>query len=229
MRKLSWLLFLIFAFCSCSTPNSAYDYEVILTDYDMTNAEDLSLEDIFELNNRFIEIGYSPETSKVREIDGKYSTIKVSNRTDAVKSLSSVRSLYGIDSLEFSCILDEERTDFRVFELQQLYYGIPVFGGYFRIAADYEGTTCYIRGDYIICSGLNVEPSYSKTAVKKVITDTYDGKVKETILFVYVGVDRKPILAWRIYLKTGDILNDKHIFVDALTGEILCSYPLAIA
>ena len=55
--------------------------------------EDLSINDINKLNNGNVEIDYDPETGYPREIWGLFTTLKIFNKVDAVKSLSSVLSV----------------------------------------------------------------------------------------------------------------------------------------
>ena len=72
-------------------------------------------------------------------------------------ALGSVKTLFGIEELNFVCTQVDERTDATVYWLDQLWQGIPVSGYGFRVEAGADGAAQFVSGSYL--QGISVDVS----------------------------------------------------------------------
>jgi len=191
-----------------------------------SQSEDLSIDDLIKMNDGNLRINYHPDTNIPRHIWGQFSTRIINTPEDAVKSLSSVRTILGIDQLLFACTEEEKRDNIQVFYLQQLYEGIMVTGGYFRVYAKNTGVPDSISGVYISGIELDTTPILSYKEAMKIISLEDCREVSETLLVVYTNPEEDCRLCWRFTVAANDVSRKKHIFIDANTGEIIISAPL---
>lgn len=187
--------------------------------------EDLSFERIQEMNGAALEVGVNPETGGIRELRGKFSTVNVRNPEDALLALMSVRTVMGIAGHEFSCARIDEEADQRTYWLQQLYKGVPVDRGLFRLVVSSAGEPQFVRGTYEEGIELEVKPALDADAALKKYGA--EDSVKETSLVIYSAPGISPTLAWK-YLANVGTAKEKYLFLDANTGELLEDRALII-
>jgi hypothetical protein len=78
--------------------------------------ENLSIEDIMELNHGNVEITRDPATDIPKWIDGIFTTRTITSEEDAVLALLDVRGIFGIESSNFACVdIDDSREKLRAF------------------------------------------------------------------------------------------------------------------
>jgi len=190
--------------------------------------EDLSVQDIINLNNGNVEIKYDPVTGFPREIKGKYTTRKIFEVQDSVKSLSSVRTIMHINELTFACIEEEKRENKKLYRLQQLYKNIPVYGAEFFVIINNNGEPIYLNGTYITIISLEAKPKITAKEAKKNIILQKGMKIINTDLIIYPISNKDNRLSWKLTIKAKTLQNYKFYFIDANTNELLGDYPLAI-
>lgn len=182
-----------------------------------SDTEDLTMEQLQEMSGDTLEVALSPKTERIRELGGKISTVNVKNPEDALLALMSVRTLMGIEGQEFTCLQVDEEEDHRTYWLQQLYKGVPVDRGVFRVLVTTKGEPYFVRGEYEQGIDLDIKPALdAKEAFKKYGKEE---SIKDTKLTIYseTGV---PVLAWRYYANVGTV-QEKYIYLNANTGELL--------
>jgi Zn-dependent metalloprotease len=190
--------------------------------------EDLTIDEIINLNDGVIAIQYDRGTGLPYIIRGLFTTRKINSAKDAVKALSSIRSIMRIDQLSFTCTKKEKTEDYRVFYLQQLYKGIMVYGGFFKVTARNTGEPYELIGSYVSGIELDITPELTATEASNNISLHEGRRISETLLVIYTDPEEDVRLSWRYTIVIGDIVYEKYIFVDANTGESLAVVPLII-
>lgn len=173
--------------------------------------EDWDLSDIEQNTEGPVSWTVFAGTDRLRKVEGCYTPVNIQNEEDALRSLHSVRSLYGITDFSFFCRKAEERKFGRFFELGQLYKGLCVVGGYFRITAGPEGRALSVEGFYKPIPELNTVPGTSLHQCME-SQGLRSGMIRETELCI-AGED--PILCWRI------LTEDTEYYFDAVTGNLM--------
>jgi len=192
---------------------------------DFLQDENFSIGDIVQLNNGNVKIDYDPHTDfqTLREIRGIFSTHKIYNAEDAVKSLSSVRRIMNIEHLSFVCTKEDIRADKKIFELQQLYNNVLVYGGGFSVAAKTTGEPLSVQGYYKTGIKLETTPKLTATDAKNIVKKKDRKNISEIMLVILTVRDGGVhIICWRYHLSWFvNVSGEKYIFIDANTGEIL--------
>ena len=189
----------------------------------------LSLDDIACLNGGIPDIIFFPERDIPKEIKGRFTTGTIRTPEDAVAALTSVREIMFIDEISFICTEIEKEEHITSFYLQQIYNGIIVLNGTFRVIATSDGEPVAVIGLYI--SGINLEttPSLDAKEAKKSVTLERNTKISETRLVAYKDYDETVYLCWIFTIRSRDPLKEKEIVVDANTGIIIASFPLVLS
>ena len=210
----------------------SYSEITYLTPIDIGNFkphEDFSIEDIISLNNG--NVVFKPKKTNPNDIVGLYSTQRVFNAEDAVKSLASVRSIFNIDQLSFSLEREPEGNDSIIYCLQQLYKGVIVFGGYFCVFANNEGEAIKIYGKYMSDIDLDVIPRITAAEAKEKAVLEDRKYISEAALSLKTNPQGKDLrLCWRLAVShMGESIDrEKYIFIDAITGEYFTEAQLKI-
>ena len=191
--------------------------------------EDYTLDELYNLNDNNCEVIFEPGTNNVKEINGKFSTNKVTNANEALRALLNVRSLFGITSFDYFCSEIDAREDLTVFTLNQLYTGITVEGGFFQIGVDEQGTTSFVRGKYIEVKNIQMEPQISYDKGINNLNLNKNENIQQVELIVYGLENSQPCLCWKYTIKTTDPVNDRVIYLDAITGAVVYTYNMNIA
>jgi Zn-dependent metalloprotease len=190
-----------------------------------TQGEDLSVDDIMELNGWKPDlIWYGRETGVPWRIGGQFTTMKIKNARDAVKSLSCVRGVMRIGDLSFACVKTESDGDVRTFHLQQLYKGLMVYDGYFEVSAKKSGEPYELRGIYIPDLDIDVKPALTADEAKKHVSSPEGRSVAEPLLMIYAQTDDANSaihLCWRFKINISRSLPEKYVFINAHTGETI--------
>ena len=189
--------------------------------------EDFSMEDLQAFTGGNVEIRYSPETGLPKEITGRFSPQQILTAEDAIRSLGSVKTLFGIESLTFSCTEVEERPDSRVFRLEQLWEGIPVSGYGFQVGAANDGTALFVSGNYCSAIQADLTGGLTEDACKEALALSKGEKAaqaRQTILTTQDGAK----LCWEFHIVAQDPLQERLVYCDASTGAILKTIPLAM-
>ncbi len=196
---------------------------------DLEEIEDLSLEDLEELNGGEVRIIRHPKTGVPLEIEGVFSARPILTAEDAVSALLNVRGLMGVGGSEFSCEdVDDERNGIRAFTLRQLYEGIPVEQGVFQVYAGDDGTPIAVRGIWRETAGAAVRPSVTAEEGKKSLTLEGGSRAASPELVIYAPDGGGPSLSWRYWISSGDPLKEKYVFVSAGDGTVLGERPAAL-
>lgn len=179
---------------------------------------DLTIDDIYKLNDGNADIIYKPGTTVLLTINGKFSEKPVLDEQDAVTALLSLRSLFRISEYSF-CRYSESSNGFI---LQQLHEGIPVDGiGGFRIEVSKNGETCFIKGEFIDVSGVETEPLISyKDGLNFV--DLVSGTYVKSAQLVICALDiENPVLCWKYKTDEENLIDGKIVYIDAMNGNVV--------
>lgn len=187
--------------------------------------ENFTEDELFTMNGENLKIFRDPVSDIPRQIEGRFTTRTIRNEQDALMALLSVRGLMNITDYQFACTeTDDDRNDFCVFTLQQLYQNIPVEMGYFRIVADKEGNPVSVSGTYQPEISMETEARLSAKEGGKLLPLGFGSKILSVKLVIYTDVDGNYHLAWRYSIASGQFmgsLEDRIIYLDAVKGEIL--------
>ena len=186
--------------------------------------EDMTIEKLYDLNNGDVEIIYAPSTGIPRQINGIFSTEKISSEQDALKSLLSVRSIFQIpDDCSFTCLgFDDDRIDLQVYTLNQLYKGVLVDGGLFRIVTTKEGVPVSISGSYLQVGDVDENPVLSVQDGYKAIPFESYTPISSVSLIIRLTQDNESHLCWKYETFS------KVYYVDAHNGILLDTISIVI-
>lgn len=186
--------------------------------------ENFGLDDLRALNDGNVDFVYFPDSKKIREINGVFSTQIVQDEQDALMALLSVRDLFEITNFDFSCSdISTDRDDVIVFTFNQLYKGIPVDGGLFRVIVYKDGTPKSVSG--IFYSNINIETgSFITSEEGQRNLSIPPSDISKSELVIYINQNEIAYLSWKYSIsshKWSNQLDEKVIFVDAKNGDIL--------
>lgn len=169
----------------------------------------------------------------VSRIEGNYSTFKIFDSGDALRSIEQVKNFIGCKSAF------EEFKHSGGYQFEQLYKGIPVYDGRITLTVDNDGYPTMLRSSYVPNIDMDVNPERSADIV-------YD-KLKEMDVLefyndtkLYIVRDPEslePTLARFVTVKVKEntwngvwyeIENEKLYCFNANTGEFLNEYALSI-
>lgn len=183
--------------------------------------EDFDMEELNELNHGEVQVYYDAVTGKLRQIDGKFSTKRILTKEDALLALMSVRSLMGITAYDYSCeAIDDERNELCVYFFRQLYEGVPVEDGYFRVAAAKDGEPVSVSGAFQEVAAVDKEPSVSYRDGQKMFSRSFGSKIESVQLVVYKE-EEETHLCWKYLVSAGNLPESRNIYVDANTGKMV--------
>jgi hypothetical protein len=191
--------------------------------------EALSLNDIEELSGGTVDVVYFPDIDIPKEITGVFSPGTIKTPEDAVLALTSVRDIMCIDSFSFVCVEIEERKRNRMFHLQQVYKGLSVENGNFRVVAGYDGEPLAVAGLYIAGIDLDITPKLTSREGERYTKIDSAMKVVFSELVIYQDAEKMMHLSWKYNISSKNPLEAKTVFVDAKTGEFLAETPVAIS
>ena len=190
---------------------------------------DLSENDLAFLNGGALQITRDPTTNLPRMIEGKFSEKIILTAEDAILSLSSVRSIMSIGELSYSCIsIDDDRNEYRVFSLKQIYSGVPVDGGEFQVITLKNGEPAAIRGAYQRVADIDTIPIVSESDAKEILKNECGAVARSVELVIFTSLENPTCLSWKYYTKAKNPLDEKIVYINAIDGKLLAEYPVAI-
>lgn len=212
--------------CSAQIPVQNLPEEIPVAEDSFS--EDFSEQDLRENHPGAIEILYSAETNQPKEIRGVFSSHTIFSEQDAVIALGSIRSFLGITDFSFCCVGTEYGDGFVVFDLAQLYHGIPVMDYGFRVAAKTDGTPLYVSGSYQSNIQIETVPVFNAETCAKGISLSAGERITsaELVIVIETGI---PHLCWKYRIESKDPLYDYFLCWDALTNCMTKTIPLAIS
>jgi len=184
--------------------------------------EALSLDEIvgsYGRNVIFERFHHGHHSGKINEIKGRFTTIEINTREDALKALTSVRDIMNIESFSYAVEKDERYTHQNVFILTQVYNGIEVFNGIFKIFVTDTGIPTSVNGVYINIVDLNTTPTNSMQQARDIFNIEDVSWVEETKLVIYeIGKDDVR-LCWFFNVDSMNPKDIRWIFIDAHNRE----------
>lgn len=190
---------------------------------DPESYEELTLDELKKINGGNIEIENDPDTDIPRSITGKFSSNTINTSEEALTALMGLRNIMKIEDDSFSCMdIDKDSTDLCVYTLCQLYNGVIVDEGIFKIAVNKEdGTPFSVRGKFMPGISIDTVPVLSSDEAKTKMNLTKKQKIAEDTLLIYSLSDNEYKLCWKYEIKAKDVTQNKSIYVDSTTGEIV--------
>jgi hypothetical protein len=231
MKPLCALLALIFLSLSggCGgRPAQAEPPEPIPVDAALIG-DALSMEELTAPGRGPIEIIRDPETGLPRQINGRFTSRIVLTPQDAVLALTDVRSVMNISDFAFACAdTDESRVALRVFTLEQLYRGIPVTGGSFRVFATKDGEAAAVSGVYRRDIDIDPTPKIQEKTAEKSVPLGKGMRIEAVRLTIFTPPGKSPALCWEYRVASADVLGGKTVYIDAVTGAVSAEIPSAV-
>jgi len=154
----------------------------------------------------------------------------------AVTVMGALAGLYGIEdaAAEFAVRPAEATASgFRHVRMNQIYRGLPVFGGQVVVHFDAKGLARVVNGQYLPVAGVATTPTLAAveaTAVAVADQATLGnpaGKVTEAPALVIYALDTTPTLAYQLmisYRNGRGVAGRWRYWVNALTGDVLLRY-----
>ncbi|MBT3251273.1 MAG: hypothetical protein HN729_09155 [Candidatus Marinimicrobia bacterium] len=148
----------------------------------------------------------------------------------ALDFLINNNDLFGFTNFQDEFITKSNVTDYKGIShitLQQMYNDVPVLNTYIKLHADHLGNLSSVTSDYTPNIYLNTTPSISAIDAVNSVKELYDipnsvDIIPELIIFTQIEI---PKLAW--VFDVSDFQNSKRYIVNANSGELLKTYPLA--
>ena len=198
--------------------NSTDAYHVL--DVNTSDITDLDISYLFENN---IEIINDPSTGIPREIKGTFTTASIKSPEDALKVLLSLRTIMGIKTDSFCSIaVDDERSEYIVYTLEQLYNGVLVDNGVFNVVVDKRaGTVVAVSGIYQDNIMIETNPLIDSVYGLDLLNLTWKQTVVKTDLVIYDTEEDDYLLCWKYDVQSTDISENKTSYVNAKTGEVV--------
>lgn len=224
---------LILSSSGCDKSYTPAAMEVLPIDMTLIN-EDLSLQEIKDLNEGHLNITYFPDAGNIpKEINGLFSTRKIFTAEDALYALLSVRTIMRIEDASFACTKEDDSGEYKRFDFVQMYKGLPVFNGGFTVyATKEEGEPVSVSGFYMSGLNLDVNPEITEKEARKAVKTEGRTKITESRLVVYGTYGKsepESCLAYKFVVSGKDMINSKEVYVNAVTGNIIAEYPLVMS
>lgn len=155
-------------------------------------------------------------------IDGKFSEIKVTNTSEAIKALNDIHYIMHFENAEqeFESVYQENvelgaQTNF--FRLQQVYHNVPVYGCQLIVSTDVVGNIETLTGHYYPDLNLDTQPNITIEEAKEILRSNYsEDELVSDGLYIYTQGE-VPVVAWKIRSFS------KVYFINAETGELVTS------
>ncbi len=149
---------------------------------------------------------------------------RIFDQDSALAAIGDVADQLGISDVEKEFFEDgkdtvEGNTYYRFY---QQYEGIPVYGRSVVVAADADGESLVLSGNYAALEDVETEPQIGEAEALESVRLYYDGEEIRTgveTLVIYAPDEKKPELAWSVDVNSGGI--QENCLVSAQTGEVL--------
>lgn len=152
----------------------------------------------------------------------------VTDRVSALAAIGDVADELGIQDVnaEFSSYKEDTVSGNTYYRFYQEYEGIPVYGRSLVVAADENGSSLSLSGNYLIADRLDTSPAISEAdAIKS--AGQYYGSNAEIIsdgMAIYSLNGHQPELAWKFYVNFNN--TTEYCFISAVSGDVLAQNSL---
>ncbi len=168
------------------------------------------------------ELAPSPEAFSFLA-DG-FTDRRILDQDSALAAIGDVAGQLGISDVEKEFSEDREDTveGNTYYRFYQQYEGIPVYGRSVVVAADADGESLVLSGNYAALEDVETEPQIDEAGALESVRQYYDGEEIWTgveTLVIYAPDEKKPELAWSVDVSNGGI--QENCLVSAQTGEVL--------
>jgi hypothetical protein len=222
------LLFLILPGGCGRNPAQTDAPEAIRFDAKLLN-DALSIEDIKAPGHDPVEIIRDPATGLPWQINGKFTPRIILTPQDAVLALTDMRDIMNISDFAFACAdVDESRVALRVFTLEQLYLGIPVTDGRFRVIATKDGEAAAVSGVFRQDIDVDPIPKIPEKDAEKALSLGKEMRIEAVRLAIFTLPKKPPALCWEYRIASADVLGGKTVYIDAATGEVSADISTAV-
>lgn len=148
---------------------------------------------------------------------------KVVDEDSALAAIGDVAQVLGIENVNAEFSNCEVNTVFSntYYRFQQEYKGIPVYGRSVIVAADKDGNSLSLSGNYLSNGNLDISPKLDEKSAIEIIQQHYGNNavIKSRGLSVYSLNDSISELAWKIYIQTEKLREV--CFVSAENGKLI--------
>ncbi len=150
---------------------------------------------------------------RLREMNNPVIDKKVTSPEDAVALINAIGYKFGVSNYSFHAENEDNGNDeVRIYYLKQLYEGIPVEEGFFRIYTNVDGTVTSVSGLYVNANLDDVTPRVSLEGAMN--GNEIKGAARAELVITELA--GRPELSWKIYKRNGDTT-----FISAMDGTIL--------
>lgn len=148
---------------------------------------------------------------------------KIVDEDSALAAIEDVAQVLGIENVNAEFSNCEVNTVFSntYYRFQQEYKGIPVYGRSVIVAADKDGNSLSLSGNYLSNGNLDISPKLDEKSAIEIIQQHYGNNavIKSRGLSVYSLNDSISELAWKIHIQTEKLREV--CFVSAENGKLI--------
>ncbi len=165
----------------------------------------------------------NPAVEDLALLTGSFTDRKITNQESALAAIGDAADLLGIENVnaEFTDCKVDTVSGNTYYRFYQEYQGIPVYGRSVVIAADGNGDSLSLSGNYLNIYNIEIMPQLDKDAALKIIEQNYgmDMDIGDAELVIYSLESRSPILAWKVYVNSD--VETGYCFLSAIDGNIV--------
>lgn len=148
---------------------------------------------------------------------------KITDEESALAALEDVADIVGIENVQRKFVTCEENTvyDHTYYRFQQEYEGIPVYGRSVVVAADENGNSLTLSGNYINIENINTVPAIDESSALESVYQRYgkDATISSDGLSIYSYENYTAELTWVLRVRTDQMMSV--CFVSANSGKII--------
>lgn len=168
--------------------------------------------------------GMAPSPEAFSFLADGFTDRRILDQDSALAAIGDVAGQLGISDVEKEFSEDREDTveGNTYYRFYQQYEGIPVYGRSVVVAADADGESLVLSGNYAALEDVETEPQIDEAGALESVRQYYDGEEIWTgaaTLVIYAPDEQKPELAWSVDVSNGGI--QENCLVSAQTGEVL--------
>lgn len=153
---------------------------------------------------------------------------KIVDEDSALAAIEDVAQVLGIENVNAEFSNCEVNTVFSntYYRFQQEYKGIPAYGRSVIVAADKDGNSLSLSGNYINTQNINISPQIDEISALEIAQQYYGGNAELSSegLTVYSIDNNIAELSWKIFVNSDKIME--WCFISAINGELLAQNSL---
>lgn len=153
---------------------------------------------------------------------------KITDQDSALAAIGDVAEQLGIENVSIELSNCREDTIFAntYYRFQQMYQGIPVYGRSVIVAADSNGDSISLSGNYLNARDINTSPIIGEVSAIETAREYYgeDAAIISEGLAVYSLQNQAPELVWKLYVSSDK--KAEYCFISAINGNILSQSSL---